>query len=138
MGLFISLTLSGQRAGDGKMWLDRAHLPLFGTQRGQGDWSFSVHGVPTGPVRCTRAVSGAAFDTAAGSDVHLKLSLIPWLAGKKCKFSPKRNSKAFPVSFSTCRGETNTICPVLCGLRYLLLSAILNQYSNLLILKLSI
>lgn len=77
MGLFISLTLSGQRAGDGKMWLDRAHLPLFGTQRGQGDWSFSVHGVPTGPVRCTRAASGASFDTAAGSDVHLKLSLIP-------------------------------------------------------------
>lgn len=57
--------------------VDRAHLPLFGTQRGQGDWSFSVHGVPTGPVRCTRAASGAAFDTAAGSDVHLKLSLIP-------------------------------------------------------------
>lgn len=51
--------------------------PIIWHPEGQGDWSFSVHGVPTGPVRCTRAASGAAFDTAAGSDVHLKLSLIP-------------------------------------------------------------
>lgn len=60
------------------MWSDGAHLPSFGTQReGRRSWSCVVHWAPTGPLRCTRSLCAASFDTAAESDVHFKLGLIP-------------------------------------------------------------
>lgn len=59
MGLFINLTLTGQRAGAGKVCrmehISHYLAPGGNGGGGGGDWSLSVHGVPTGPVRCTQA-----------------------------------------------------------------------------------
>lgn len=59
------------------MWLDRAHLPLFGTQRGRGTAASLYTVFLLVQSGAHRPLHTASFDTAAESDVHFKLSLIP-------------------------------------------------------------
>lgn len=77
MGLFISLTLSGQRAGDGRCgWTE--HISHYLAPRGGRGTGASLYTVfLLAQSGAHRPPHTASFDTAAESDVHFKLSLIP-------------------------------------------------------------
>lgn len=115
MGLFINLTLTGQRGGDrGRCgWIE--HISHYLAPRGGRGIGASLHTVfLLAQSGAHRPLIEASFDTAAvrcpsQTEPH------PLVRRKEIKFSIKRKWQSKPSLSQPAKGKTNTICPILCG-----------------------